>query len=283
MVSALVKAFYKVADPILSAVANPIKTIAAAVSPTKTVKQVQNEFFSKPKTQQAVEFAVGALAAGSIAGAAVKGTLVGATKAVATSLIPKTAKGKVIAALAAPVVVSTVVRNPVAVADAPGKVLNAQIDAGKLIADPSVANAKQFVQEHPVATTLAGAGLVIGTGATVAPIVSNILNREAVQEQTKAIKEQTKVLESGGAGANVAGLPSSTPLVSTTATAPQTPITPATAPLIATAGASTSKKRRKARTAMKMQPISQRVNVIVSNRAQGTTTKNYLKREVLLN
>lgn len=291
MVSQIVKAFYKVADPIISAVANPIKTVAAAVSPTKTVKQVQDEYFKQSKTAQAIDFAIGATSIGlgttAVATTAGRAAATQVAKSVGSSAIKAPIKTLAIGA-SIPIAIGAVKSNPKevisTVAKAPSELQTFGSDIAKVVSSPSLQSAKQLVSNSPILTT---ATAVLGAGAiakTVSPIASGLLQREALQEQTEVLQSAvSNNIPSQLTEAPPKGVAKDTPK------APQTPITPETQPLIATAGSGNgSKKRRKASRKPKVQPISQRVNVIVSNRANATgirarKTERIINKEVLMN
>lgn len=130
MVSKFVKAFYKVADPVLTAIANPIKSVKAAISKKTTFKDVQREFFQQSKAKQSFDFATSVLTLGSLGGAglAAKAGKLGPAivragtsikrsgpKLVASgikSLVPSTTKGKLVAAVAAPAAIGALTSSP---------------------------------------------------------------------------------------------------------------------------------------------------------------------------
>jgi len=284
LLSSLKKVVQTVAKPIAAAaavVAQPIKTIQAIISPTKTVAQVQEKFFEQPKATQAAQFAVSAAAIG---GGAILGTA-GKLGAVAKAVIPATTKGKVIAAVATPVVIGAVTKEPVStvktIAKAPSELSQFGSDVATFVTSPSIETGKQVISESPIISAGVGAAVLGAAALKVVPAIATYSQTQAIQEQTEAIKNATS---------NV--LPSSTipttegakAVAAATPVAPQTPITPATQPLIATAGSktSTTRKRRASKAANK--GISQRVNVIVQTRSSSTgirATKKYLNREVL--
>jgi len=110
-----------------------------------------------------------------------------AGKAAIASLTPKQA---VIAAVATPVVIGAVASNPKLIgkaAKAPSELARFGADAGQLIADPSIDNAKQLLKESPL---IAG-GIALGTAAAVGggavAALSNLATRQAIEDNTDAI------------------------------------------------------------------------------------------------
>lgn len=191
--------------------------------------------------------------------------------ATATSLIPATTKGKVIAAVAAPIVVGAVASNPVgtakAVASTPSALANVGSNVGNLIANPSVANAKALVAENPV---IVGGAVATAAVAGAAAIIPTIVN----YENTKAVKENTAATI--GSGSEVSVIDKSQGYFDKPASnnAP-TPTLPSTSTI--SSGTTAKRKKRKAN-AKPSQIISQRVNIAIANRnnSGNHTTKRYL-------
>lgn len=262
----------KVLNVTTVAIAHPVQTIKAVVSPKTTVKKVIRKHFSKPLKEQIKDIALGTVGIGTtVVGGAITAT---AAKAgtLLPALIPTTLKGKVIAGLAAPVIIGAVAKEPLgaleAIASAPSQLGQFGGDVGSFIVEPSFAAAKKIVTKSPILSAAAGALAVGGLVKGVAPMISGVLQKEAIQEQTKAIRE------AGGK------IPTTAP------TAPTAPITPATERLVTTAVTKSSTKRKRRSIKVPTQNISQRVNVVVANKSTSTglrTTNKYLKRELLIN
>ncbi len=270
LLSSIKSAATKVMDTVVTTYAKPLAVAKAVVSPKTTVKEVVTQFRAQPiETQKKGIIKAAAGYSAALVGAAVA-AVPAASAAIVTgvkAIIPATAKGKVIAAVAAPVVVGAVVREPTKAIQtaikAPSELAQFGGDVASFAVNPSLETAKQVITESPLIST--GVGL-LATGAAIAKIAPAI----ASIKQTEAIQEQTKALE---------GL-SITP-ESKTGIAPQTPITPATQPLIATAGNGTTTTRKRRYTKAKPQQISQRVNIIMQNKVTSTGTKNYLNKRLL--
>lgn len=199
ILDSLTKAFYKVADPVITAVAKPVETVQAILSPTKTVKQVSDEFFSQSKTKQAVEYAVNAALIGGSALTVAKSGV----SAVVKSVIPSSTKGKVVAAVATPVVVGAALSAPKEVIQAPSKAA-AELtefgkDLGKVVASPSIESVVNLVKESPLITTGA---VVAAASPLIAPAVKGLIVGEAIGDVEEAIREQPLApvtVASGGA------------------------------------------------------------------------------------
>lgn len=273
----------KTLDTLTVAVAHPIATTAAVVSKKSTVNDVINKHFAQSTKEQVKDIVVGT--AGLAAATITAGTTTGRIAALkaAKSVVPKSTTGKIVAAVAVPAAVGAVVRQPEAVTKA---VVNAPVELGKFggdvadfAANPSISSAKQIVTESPVISTALAAGAVIAAGKTAAPVIGGLIQKEAVEEQTKALE---KAIETP--------LPTQSPSLTNTGTttapavAPQTPLTPQTKPLIATAGSSTSTRKKRRSKRPSSPSVRQSVNIVVSNRASSTgirSTKRLINKEVL--
>jgi hypothetical protein len=270
--AAVVKAIAPVMNVATVSFVHPVQTVQAIISPTKTVAQVVETHFAQPLPKQITEtvvqtavYASAVLGAGAVAAKGVAGT--------AASLIPETLKGKVIAAVAAPVVLGAVISKPLetlgAVAELPSGLANVGANIAGLVTDPSIASAKTLITENPlIVGTAAAAAAILGAKA-ILPAIVGAKQIEAIQEQTEAIKEaggKPVVIETGET------------------IAPTAPITPKTERVVTTA-AKTSTKKRKSSLKAPTQNISQRVNVLVANRANSTgmrQTHRYLNKELLI-
>lgn len=281
----------KALDTLSVAVAHPVQTIGAIISPDKTVKDVATAHFSQPLGKQITETVIGGAAligtvagGAAVAGAARAGTLAPTAISVGKSLIPETTKGKVIAAVATPVVVGAVINQPKAVAQAvaetPGNLANFGGNVANLVAEPSKENLKTLVQENPLITAGAGAAAALIVGKGVASTVATVSN-------TMAVKENTKASQDTPLPTVAAALPETKTSSGAVAAAPvasATPVTPETKPLLATAGgSSTSGTRRKARKSTKPTAINQKVNILINNKSSsvGIANKKFIKEAIL--
>lgn len=283
LLSSIGKGIAKVLDVTTVALAHPIQTATAVVSKKSTVQDVVTAHFAQPLKEQIKDIVVGTagIAATVVGGAAIgtaakAGTLLPAAGAAAKSLIPSTAKGKVVAAVAAPIVVGAVAKEPVksvkAAISAPSELAQFGGDVATFAANPSVATAKEIIKESPVISAAVGAAVVGGAALKILPAVATARQTEAIQEQTKAIEQAT----GGITVIDKSGEFKSLPAAENNAPIPQTPQTQKVS--------STTVKKRARRAKKAVVPsVNQRVNVIVANRNTSTGMKNYLKREVLLN
>jgi hypothetical protein len=193
------------------------------------------------------------------------------------SIIPSTAKGKVLTVLAAPVVAGAVINQPGKTADllinAPSSLSNFGGNVANFAANPTIENIKTIIAENPLISGGVAAGVVIAGASAIIPAITTSRYIGAVNEQTEAIREQT-----------ASNLTSSGVLVgSSTQYASETPITPATQTVQA-GGTRTSTSRKKRSSKAIIPSVSQKINVVVSNRANSTgikQTKRYLNNRIL--
>lgn len=254
---------------------HPIKTAEAIISKDKTIQGVIEEHFAQPLPTQISQtllstagYATALIGGGAIATAAKAGTIKTAVVQGAKSLIPTTTKGKVVAAVAAPVVVGAISKQPVAslkfVAKAPGELSQFGGDVATFATNPSLESAKQIIKESPVISAGAGLLLVGGAAKAIIPAIATTRQTEAIQEQTKAIKGYSSLPEVTKEEKVISAMPSQPETLA------QTQIISKTVP----------RARRKAKAKEKPMNISQRVSVLVSN---NRIEKKYLNRIVLKN
>lgn len=134
-----------------------------------------------------------------VAGVATLGTSAGraAVSTVAKALVPKTTKGVVTAAIAAPVAVGVLTSSPKAretVVSAPSSLTSFGSSLGGFIEEPTVSKAKEVVMDNPLASGLVGAGIVAATAGIAVPVISGALTRESIQDVEEAIKSQKPVV-----------------------------------------------------------------------------------------
>lgn len=233
--------------------------------------------------------AAGALAAAPIIVAAAPAIVPTATKLLTTSAssVGKTiASNPVKTALIAPVAVSAIISNPIGATKSAGKIIDAQVDLGKAISNPSLASAKEFISDHPIATaaTAVAAGLVVTKA--VAPLVSAAITRDAIDDQTKALLKETEKLTESIPSVNPLVLPAAG--VSNSSPAAVEPVLPKTE-LIATTSTTSGKSRKRKAAKPAIQNINQKVNVIMQNKSSVpvkldyriSVPKRYLNRRIL--
>ena len=246
----------------------------------KVVSTVYNATLAKvpgvPQVKSFVEknpeIAVGGLLVSQTGLAA--STLAKGTVAAAPSLVPKTLVGKAAAVAGVGAVIKEPSATIGAVTKLPSNIANFGGNVATFAANPSVANAKQIVQENPILSAAAGVAVVGGVAAAAVPTVSSILQRQEMKKQTDIFERQAEAMEKPIVPSVATG-----PIIKeTTATQPTIPITPQTQTLTTT---TTKKKKRRAKKAA-MPSIRQTVNVAVNNSNQNRTTKKYLNREVLV-
>jgi len=281
LLSSIGKGIAKALDVTTVALAHPIQTATAVVSKKSTVQDVITAHFAQPLKEQIKDVVLGTagiaatvVGGAAIGGAAKAGTLAPKVVSVAKALIPATAKGKVIAAVAAPVVIGAIAKEPVksitTAIKAPGELAQFGGDIATFAADPSLSSAKQIITESPLLSAGAGLLAVGGIAKVAAPIVSGALTRGAIQEQTEALTQGgVSVIDRSGEFKVL-------PVAENNAPIPQTPQTQKVS-------STTTRKRTRRAKKLVVPSVNQRVNVIVANRNTSTGMKNYLKREVLLN
>lgn len=211
--------------------------------------------------EETPKFAKGVIITGAI-GAAVLGAATPAGQAIASKVIPKSVGGKVVAAVAAPIIVGAVAENPIKAAKAAGKTATGLVNFGGNVAgfaeNPSIQGAKDIFKENPVISTLLGGAAIAGIGGGLglaANTAATFLNTQSTNKNT----------ESGLLGSSDADfLPPMTS--SDMVAASQVPVSAETQ-TISTGSSSRRKKSKKVAEPMK---INNKVNVIISN-------KNYLK------
>jgi len=276
--SRLGKSVSKALDYISAPLAKPITTFTKGISAGAAEVKAQREkglTISQGLKQIGVIAGTTAVAAGAVlaaapaastgaAGAAVRSAVVSTAKAA----VPTTLKGKAIAAVAAPVIIGAVINQPAKIAEAVVKTPSALVNVGgniaNLAADPSIENIKTLVKENPVIVGGAAAAAAIVGAKTILPAIVTSRQIAATEKQTEAIEAATAGMSGGGISATQQQI---------------TPQLPATERIVTTA-TTTSKKRRKAAKKAVIQPISQRVNVVVQNKNTAYGIKNYLKRSV---
>ena len=190
----------------------------------------------------------------------------------AKSLVPKTLLGKTIAGGALIAGGGYVAKEPVKAFMSIPKTGAALFEAGGLLAEPSGKGALDFIKEHPVFSSVAGAAAALVVTKSVIPATASFFQSKAIQEQTEAMKGVTNrgniPLETGGQP-----IPQDNTLpTDTTAIQPQQ-----------TQSLSTKKRSKRAK-AKRLDGVRQsvRVNVITNNSAH-RITKTYLNKIPMYN
>lgn len=277
----IVKAIYKPIDVAVTTFAHPIQVTKAIFDPKTTVSQVVQKTIAEPKSKQITDVITAGLGYATALGGAVAIGTKGVVKA-AASLIPSTTKGKIIAAVVAPVAISAVAQNPKIVTSTVPEVVPALTafgsDIGKFSKDPSLENAKKIVTENPI---VAGGLLLVG-GAAAIPAAAALTNAYENIQTREAVKDLTKEISTT--------LPATLPTTEKIKSDPINNTQIAQAPVVASTPAvnkvtPTTLVKRKPLRLKKASPqqINQRVNVIVSNKNSSVGTKNYLNKRILLN
>ncbi len=234
-------------------------TINAAFNPfskDKVQANVSNQ--SVKKTLEVVAnnpYTVAGLATGaSLISPVLAKTAAATTLNVAKSLIPSTTKGKVIAAIATPVIAGAIAQQPKeigkAIIKAPKELANFGGDVANLLVDPSIENLKELVSESPIITSgLAAAGLIAG-GSAVISAVQNQRVINAIEGIGGVSPDDTVQALPSSPVQPIAGGGSSSKI----------PLTPQTQEV----GATTRRKRRKS--SIKQPNVIQRVTVNLQNK-----------------
>lgn len=277
----------KALDIAATSFVHPIQTIGAIISPTKTVSDLVKTQKAKPLKKQITEtvlttagYGVTVVGSGVALAASKAGTIVPTAVKAFTSLSPKQ---KVITALAAPVVVGAVIQQPKeiaqAVASTPASLANFGGNIAELVASPSIEKAKDIYKENPILTGAAATAAAFLTAKTIAPAVGNIIQTQAIKEQTEVIKDVSKPTIIKEPVVSKDTTPALT--TATTNAAPITPITAKTQPIYATTGTVTKKRSKKR--SPKITNISQRTNVILQNKVSNIANRRYLNKRLLTN
>lgn len=228
-------------DTVSGVFQNPITAV------TKGPAAATQKFLNDNLTSRIVKTVVttGAVASTVIgAGAAAAAGTAATVKAVVTTA----AKNK-LATGAALVAVPLIVKSEKAqqiVEDLPSKVANVGGDVGKVIDNPNIGTAKQFVENHPIATATAALAGGIALGKTVLPLVNGYLNysnTQAVKDNTESVLEATTHLTSSG---NYSILPFIPQQTSVPTSAVVAPFEAAPAELIKPVKKKVTKKKNKA-------------------------------------
>lgn len=280
---------------LLSSIGNAIKNVAStvvtAVIPTeakiKNVGAVLNAAFnpfSKDKVVANVSNPVLKTALETVANhpyvsaAVVSAPIVAiknptaATTAV-SSIIPKSVTGKVALAAAVPVATGALINQPAktvsAAVAAPSALSNFGGNLANLVAEPSISNLKTLVTENP----LISAGLATAAGVAAVKTATSVANIVTTERNTKAIEDS---MANPNQITVVDKTASSVPVMNSGVVYPITPQTKSI-------GAAVPRTGKKRRTIKSPQNISQKVNVIVSNKSSSTgiSSKKYIKESVL--
>jgi len=184
--NAVTTAFYKVADPILTTFAHPIKVAEAIVSPTKTIAQVENEFFSQPKSSQIAQTIFAGVnygLAGAGAGALATKGVVSAVGGISLKTVGKVALTEVAGSTISksPTLQNQVVQLPNAVDQFTSNIANT-------IETPTLENGLRILKDNPFLSATAITALLVSLGYS-ASLIASILSTRA---NTNAVKENTE-------------------------------------------------------------------------------------------
>lgn len=271
LVSHPVKSFTTGAKAISAVTAAPVTTLTKGLRAGEAQVKRQGILTSSIKNVASVGAVAGVVVGGgALAGSATATRIVAGTAPVAIraakGLIPTTPKGRVIAGAATIVGAGAVINQPVkstnALISAPGKLAQFGGNLADLAAEPSLENAKNIVKENPLlsaAAALAVGGTIVKTAA---PLVSGLLTKNAIENQTEALLADNNT-------------PYGTP-----APAALTPVTPATQEI---SQSSTRRIRKRPQRAQKSSTISQKVQLMINNRQNSITTQNrrYINNDIL--
>jgi hypothetical protein len=274
------KLYTTILDPFTTIVAHPLQSGKAIIDPNTSFSNLVKKTVSEPKLQQITEVLTTGTVLGSGLGLA-KGIATKGLLPVVKNLIPTTGKGKLIGGTTLLVGggILTQTQKPLTtLSTIPSKLTAFGADVGTFIDQPTLLNAEKILKENPGVSIALGAGAVAaGAGALVTGFgaIENIQTREAVKDLTKELSTQpvsTLLPTSPTETKRVSEIPATSNLSPVS----MTPQTPQTQVLSSTAGV----RRQKRKSMRSPASISQRVNVIVSNRSIGTQNKTYLKREI---
>lgn len=255
--------------------ANVVGVVNAAFNPFS--KSTVEANVSNPTMKTALETVANHpyVTAGVIAGGYTLATKPVIAAATGKALIPTTTKGKIITAVAAPVVIGAVAKQPAqaakALISAPSALANVGGNVANLASNPSLENLGNLYKENPVIVGGATAAVALLTAKGLFPAIATAKQTQAIQEQTAAIEAATGQIALPTEKANYTTSPVGV------SSSPTVPVTPQTQTVMAGA---TRKYKRKASKKVMPTSISQRVNVLVSNRNQ-FLTKKLIRRNVI--
>lgn len=229
---------------------------------------------SSPTTQKSVSQITSELTQttfGKVLGTATTATAAAllVTSGAISKVLPST-KSKVIATIAAPAALTYFADKPENLIKAPVQTLDFSADIGKLLSNPSFSGITQLIQEHPVASSVLGAGAVVAVGKSAIPAVSAILTREEMQKQTAAFERQAAAAE-----ANLMQPLGVAPIQTPTATQDSTMQTN-TEPIKTAETTSLKTKKRKRSKIKKSEGVKQSVRINIVNTGIKVQSKRYL-------
>jgi len=229
LLSKIGNSLVKALDTVSGVVTNPVTAITKGVAASTKAYNEAKPITNIVKTVTNVGLAAGAVVG---VGALFEGGTAALGKAV-QAVIPSTAKGKVIAAVTAPIAVGVIATQPAksaeAILNAPSSLANFGSNVGNLIKDPSLSNATNIVKENPVISAAVGTAVAVGAGLGIGGLVSTVSNIQ----NTKAVKENTAATLGGATESSVI---SALPVESgkSTTSSPPLAVTPQTQTLTAT-------------------------------------------------
>lgn len=251
------------AKKVVSATNVPLTVLAHPIKSIVDFKAAKEQTAKQSDVSLVTQSALNAAAAAAPFSAGARGLI--------AKTIPSTFKGKVAAAVGVPIAYGIVTNAPEetgrTLVKAPGELAQFGSDVASFAKSPSVASAKQIVQESPIITAgLATAG-VLAVGKAAAPAIGSYLYAKQLKPET------TQQAISAVPTAPVGEIPRTAVEQPTS----EVPFTPATQeiqeevkPLETTAQPVVEQKKRSPRKAVKKQAIKQsvRVNVFTANNSR---------------
>lgn len=169
----------------------------------------EKEIYNVPKTTITKAIPAAAVATGLVLGAKAVGAAVAAKGlgATAAAVVPKTIGGKAAAAVAAPIIVGAVVREPKATAkaaiSAPKSLANVGGNIATAAANPSKENVTNIIKENPKTTAALAVGGLVAAGAAASGAVGAYLTHSEMKAQTAAFERQAVAAESALKGGTI--------------------------------------------------------------------------------
>jgi len=253
----------KALDTLSAAFIAPVDTFKAAISKDKSISDVIKQVEAKPLSEKVTATilttaTIGAGAYGISRVAAGKGA------ALVSSLIPRTATGKIAAALTLPVVAGAVVGKPELIQEIP-KIPAQSFEFAKGIAKGE--SIIETIKQNPFGAVVVGGLGAIVVGKAVGGVATALTTKEILEKSSSENLPKTR--------------PDGDISTKQIDTNPILPQIPATQRVDTPARVSGGAKRK---TYKKLSPsVNQKVNIMISNKNLNSRTyKRYLNREILV-
>ena len=253
----------KALDTLSAAFIAPVDTFKAAISKDKSISDVIKQVEAKPLSEKITATllttaTIGAGAYGISRVAAGKGA------ALVSSLIPRTATGKIAAALTLPVAAGAVVGKPELIQEIP-KIPAQSFEFAKGIAKGE--SIIETIKQNPVGAVVVGGLGAIVVGKAVGGVATALTTKEILEKSSSENLPKTR--------------PDGDISTKQIDTNPILPQIPATQRVDTPARVSGGAKRK---TYKKLSPsVNQKVNIMISNKNLNSRTyKRYLNREILV-